>query len=217
MQKEIENLENKVKDIQKELESLKSLAVDKPKFEVGKWYKSSNGLSCFKGGEFGYGFIDGKWFDNITMLIFSNWTLATESEVSEHLIEEAKRRGFKDKLELKVDFSPYIGDQFKDYMKCGDFQYLQEYDTLSCGGRIIFKKGKWAEIVKEEKILIGGKYEVKFEVNAVVINNVYYHKDYLLKVKEVLNTFQVASLNVGCNGQYQVDLEVINKILDKLK
>lgn len=38
----------------------------------------------------------------------------------------------------------------------------------------------------------------------------------LLQLKSLIQKGQIKSLNVGCNGQFKVDLDLLNKIISKL-
>lgn len=71
---------------------------------------------------------------------------------------------------------------------------------------------------EEEKITICGKeVEIgRFGMKSVVINGIGYSKDELAILYTLMNRGQIKSLNVGCNGQEQVDLKLIEKILAKL-
>ena len=73
----------------------------------------------------------------------------------------------------------------------------------------------WEKVFEEEKITICDK-EVVIRPNGIEINGVTYHRADLLIIKDLMNRGQIKSLNVGCNGQEQVDLKLIEKILAKL-
>lgn len=114
--------------------------------EVGKWYKSINHLFCCtsindSGIPEGYGIVNGKrWFNHASKILFSH-VLATNKEVEESLIKEAKNRGLKnihivwanDKIQLWVEI-------FKD----------KKHTNLPICVEI-FNNGKWTEIVEEKK------------------------------------------------------------------
>lgn len=145
-------------------EEEKSLLEDKPKLEVGKWYKAylpqygGYVLAVFNGyNNTSYGIHpdkDGEWFPchnwfsdfNISQLEYKE---ATKEEVEQALIKEAKNR-YKvgDKLSKIIEdhsggnriFSEYLGLQKSDMTLWIDM----DKGYSSC----IFYNGKWAEIVE---------------------------------------------------------------------
>lgn len=89
------------------------------------------------------------------------------SEIEAILIQEAKKR-------YNIgDIIPVMVNAQYSKVKSYDFMYDVEKDELDvlCRDnlwRSIYTKGKWAEIIKEEPIKIGG-YEVKFEKGSVKV------------------------------------------------
>ena len=81
----------------------------------------------------------------------------------------------------------------------------------------------WFEpVFFEEKIMVG-EYEIKFNQEgffskSCVINKNAYSLDQLLQLRDLFlsSNGQIHSLNVGCNGQYKVDLIKIQDIIKKL-
>ena len=135
-----------------------------PKFEIEKWYKSEYTdamLFQFENGR-GYGVDDNEWRSNDPMHNNNKaWTEASKKEVEKMLIKEAKRRGFKEGVKFKsVNGHPFTLDE------CW-FSDLDSYTMWSSGCGIIFKNGKWAEII-ENKLKINGK-EVKIEKDRITI------------------------------------------------
>lgn len=165
--KDIEN-SNKSKDIgvldqiSPELKNLKTVKltseyicdivkIPKENLEAGKWYKQdkpyagvSQYLICVTEqddlGVIGYGICEGVWFTNGNAY-FKDLILATTKEVEEALINEAKRRGFKEGVKFK---SAATGNEFK--LK-GNISFNKEYNILQPDKGCIFENGKWAEIV----------------------------------------------------------------------
>jgi uncharacterized protein YrrD len=117
-------------------------------------------------------------------------------------------------VKVKNGFTVSKGEIYGIYSD--KFNYDLGKNSLSLNGIYLFKDGIWAEIVKEEKIMIGDN-EVRFKKDYAVINGYDYTKNDLEITKRVLEMPKIQSLNVGCNGQYKVDLPLINRILDKLK
>ena len=104
----------------------------KVELEVGKWYKSNLGNLVFNNGKFGsdetygFGYGDKSYLDKMSFNIKITWQPATNQEVSDALINEAKKRG---------------------YEKRGNYKY---YDTncLYLAFYCIFDNGIWAEIIE---------------------------------------------------------------------
>lgn len=128
---------------------------------IGKWVKGDD--SPFMGvilqEEFsetmkGYG-VDylGNWKDELN-LYGDDWScfkLATPEEVKAMLLKEAEKRGYKEGVKLK---SMNDWDTDDTFHGCGNF-YI-ESNTLydSSGYGVIFKEGKWAEIINENNEIL---------------------------------------------------------------
>jgi len=127
--------------------------VFKSGLEVGKWYKSTIADALYfikeqtKNGFNTYGLVGGEWcIDEITHYL-DKFELATESEIKEALINEAKKRGFKEGVKFKdqdgdiqsaygnIDFENINGETFKNII------------TFGRGNGLIFWDGTWAEII----------------------------------------------------------------------
>ena len=102
---------------------------------------------------------------------FKNWRLATEEEVSEALINEAKKRGFNNIGNLKIKNT--VGSISNGFVTTtNDFYYYYKGNTLRLDGAVIFNNGVWAEIIEEPK-------ETEEEIKRVL--------NYLLKNGEKLH------------------------------
>lgn len=141
------------------------------KLTVGKWYKKTwkdgdidlfpvyeivqNGNILDKGNYFRNRELLNKAdsYGNISCLTDSRVVIteATEQEVTEALIKEAVKRGFKEGV--YGNNSLVRDDKFKDYLlEKGYFEYLNDTLYWSLGDeketrRPIFFKGQWAEII----------------------------------------------------------------------
>jgi hypothetical protein len=73
------------------------------------------------------------------------------------------------------------------------------------------------EEIEEATTIKIGDYEAKFEDTRVSFNSVVYYFRELIILRDLMNRDQIKSLNVGCSGQYTIDLELINKILKKMQ
>ena len=204
----IDALEAELQQLKKELET--------PTFEVGKWYNSdgdsllfitefnANGEKTFKG----YGFHFSKWS-------FEQWwnydnflTPATDKEVEAALIKEAKKRGFKDGVKIK----PVSGDI--NILFDNKFEYLKKWheykNALFIDNYLVFSNGKWAEIIKDEPIKVGG-YEVKKNADYYEIGCREIPKCDIKDLSIFMSSQRFTK--VSFDG-VETDLETINKILD---
>jgi hypothetical protein len=138
----------------------------KAELEVGKWYKMKGDIHflCNFNGNIGnngnsYGFnLTGKWMDN--SMCFHNsdtYVEATPEEVESALINEAKKRGFKNGVTiLRGDWyfgfsAPKVTIEKEQYPTSG-FEFRN--DTLLLDGYIIFYSGNWAEILTQENTVV---------------------------------------------------------------
>jgi hypothetical protein len=121
----------------------------KDSLEVGKWYKSE--IAIFKVTALkplkSYGVFSGKWGVEACTSITTKNRPATDKEVEQALIKEAKKRGFKE----GVKFEDVMGNlsvfkRFADfYLSNSHFNcFTKDSDVVS-----FFLKGKWAKIIKE--------------------------------------------------------------------
>ena len=124
--------------------------------EVGKWYISEHYLVYYLG-NYKCNRIklsDGEWIENVRHSLsghLKSYRLATEEEVREALINEAKKRWFNNVGELTLKLVDGLlfkkGDFRTGYNK---FIYNYVRNTLYLDGVEIFIDGKWAEIIKED-------------------------------------------------------------------
>lgn len=122
------------------------LVLKKGELEVGKWYceKNYNWL-VFRSDESGngYGLNKSKWQDMMVCTENTDtikWELATNEEVESALIEEAKRRGFKEGVINNIENIPYT-----------PWMYDYYNNRLFLNNWCIFENAKWANIVEEPK------------------------------------------------------------------
>lgn len=155
-------------------EEEKALLETKKELEVGKWYKHPNGSvyfinhECDRGHLYGYGFDEkGNWdvkhqsdsrycaFNSVAKY---DITEATQQEVEEALIKEAKRIGFVNGA-LCNNSNVHDVDLKNNRLSFeNNFEFDLEYNTLraildSETTYSVFKNGKWAEVIKPEKSL----------------------------------------------------------------
>jgi hypothetical protein len=132
----------------------------KVKPEVGKWYFNGNGRTLFLENEkhdYRSGFSShGDWIDNCIGTAADNTLrLATQKEVEEALINEAIKR-----YPIGTRIKPFNSDKMigrptstiidKSDYSLDSFNYI----WVSSGqwNSVIYKNGKWAEVVKEVKV-----------------------------------------------------------------
>lgn len=162
--------------INSEVEKLRKELIanlEEPKFEVGKWYKRSNGAMInvqeLHPRPKGYGITSsGSWAEELEMWETKAFTIATPYEVQSALEAEAVKRGFVEgamfKCLEKGFVRPYRPYSKKDWNKgkklsfryyeddnhlfCYDGLYCEELNV--CSNPSIFRNGKWATIIKEK-------------------------------------------------------------------
>lgn len=91
--------------------------------------------------------------------------LATVKEIENHLIAEAKKRGFVEGIKFKGVTHPKGKNGFQ--VTCSKIYFAPVHSyNLGCylysNNEYIYLDGQWAEIVKEEEIKIGG-YNTSFD------------------------------------------------------
>ena len=125
------------------------------KLEVGKWYrlrnKAFNWLMCYtENRNVCYGFNSENLYSNeYVMYDYNDWKLATEEEVREALINEAKKRGFNNIGNLKIK-NTFGGISNGFVTLTNNFYYDYKGNTLRLDGALIFNNGVWAEIIEEK-------------------------------------------------------------------
>ena len=140
------------------------------KLEVGKWYKLKDNpkilalYDCFKHHRpYAYIFNEkGDYEYRVEFSLFelpTYWELATEEEVSEALINEAKKRGYKKGVECKFGVSKEIRTIKTD-------KFMWDGEILSINSTafvwdVIFDNGVWSEIIEQSE-------PTKEEINRVL-------------------------------------------------
>ena len=136
----------------------------KVELEIGKWYKSEHGNLVFNNGKFGeketygFGYVTMYFLDKITFRKPLEWQLATNQEVSEALINEAKTRGYKKGVICKFR-------SIKEARKIGSDKYFFDKESLFLGRNAIFYKGIWAEIIEEPTFEYLEEVEVSYRAD----------------------------------------------------
>ncbi len=118
------------------------------KLEAGKWYKhiSTKNTIVFKEErEEGYGFYNGIYSNDWAIFDADNWTKATPQEVETALINEAKKRGFKENENASCYWEK---EDITHSNMNGDLYYDSSLNVLFIGSYAIFDDGKWATITE---------------------------------------------------------------------
>jgi len=131
----------------------------KTKLDTGKWYKSSTDIEFLvyyqSNGFDNYGFWeDQPYRDN---LLFGDcWDnmsrLATPEEVSAALINEAKKRGYKQGITCA-----FGKDAHNRIIRENEIRWVPDWldkGGLCMGMNVIFTQGNWAEILSQEKTVV---------------------------------------------------------------
>jgi hypothetical protein len=131
----------------------------KPELVKGEWYKNELDTVFFFNGKTngvnpcGFGFSGGSdWTEETDFGWFNEGIVpASEQEVTEVLIKEAKKRGYMEAFSIK-DLSSFGGIIEVGCEKTFKF-YASEDLWLNNANEnvLIFREGKWAEIVEEKK------------------------------------------------------------------
>lgn len=87
------------------------------------------------------------------------YRLATKQEIEQHLIAEAKRRGFEKGVRYNYPHLPHINERL-----CSGTFHLNDLNDLCDYSSVIYRNedNAWAEIIKDEEIKISG-YKAKFD------------------------------------------------------
>lgn len=127
------------------------------KFEVGKWYKHKNlnTVILYKSNkDENVGFDNGfNWREDFQMEYLDNWKLANTKEIKELLLKEANRR-----FPIGTKYKSLCENEFLDKVFTVKESILQIYyvDTVfSESFGFVYDEGKWAEIVGEDKLMLG--------------------------------------------------------------
>jgi len=198
MKTELEQLKEQLNSISEKIKQLET-----PSFQKGKWYiekdyhfnKPYKCLVFFETELTGYGINrDGKWINTFRRDDHELFMPATDKEVEEALIKEAKKRGFKEgvKVERTNEMLKLHGTSSANeivLIENNRFTYDKIENSLCIDGRVIFINGIWAEIIFDysigcKKVGVGGllflkafmknnKFEtVSFDNNKITIKDI---------------------------------------------
>lgn len=144
----------------------------KQELEVGKWYKykKEKRFICYITENGRYGFdADGDWFKEIKSdnKFDEGYYLATPQEVGTALINEAKRRGFKDGC--IINNSPLGFPDMPQKIDGDRLQWDGTYLNFGYRNHAIFKDGKWAEIIEQPTEMTVAEIEAKLGYSIKIV------------------------------------------------
>lgn len=132
------------------------------KLEVGKWYKFKTGKEVIvfylkeSAKNNAYGMWNGHWTEGNEARFSLNdtpdeWEPATNKEVEEMLIKEAKKRGLIDCFEHTcVDTTSKGTHKRHSLHENKTYTYDRSHDFLCDGwGSVIFQSGKWSKVINK--------------------------------------------------------------------
>lgn len=129
----------------------------KTELELNKWYVYGRSLLNYQGLNNkdliqAYGFLEDKsWMETSNCgNDFKQWKEATPEEVETALINEAKKRGYKEGVTITWKNKPKLIYTLGD----DEFDYLRSNNVLVFGNYGIFDGEQWAEILPQEKTLV---------------------------------------------------------------
>lgn len=137
---------------------------------VGKWYKKtamgSKYLMVWNGGDITYGFFDGRYGSDWGFCAIAGATPATDKEVETALINEAKKRGFKEGVRFDNAYETRLYEKGSGLVNKIAFH---KWRGLSSGNQWVFFEGKWATIIEQKTDLTVAQIEDKlgYSVNVV--------------------------------------------------
>lgn len=116
--------------------------------EKGVWYNYRGHLLCYTGEGKSYGFWGGKWVDDWHLMDseLDKLKVATEEDVRDALIKEAKKRGYKtgNFVCLRNKVVSQSVDDYDKWTFMGESLYTK---GRGLGGDAPYRDGKWAEIL----------------------------------------------------------------------
>lgn len=185
-------------------------------FKVGDWVVDSRDNGIFRITKIDpidnrrlFGSSEYEWLHS------SYFRLATTQEIETHLIAEAKKRGFAKGVYHRW-YEPAISTEVR-LVESNDWRYNLEFDCLTIMGKyayVIYSKGQWAEIVKEEPIIIEG-YKGNFNSKGVAFGCKSYSLEQVNQLVNVIDIFEITSFNT--RNVLHIDKDLVRKIRDRIK
>jgi hypothetical protein len=210
-----------LKEIQKLKQKLKKLEESLTEFKVGDWIiwdkrDDKNGPYRLTQKNSG-GFLDqSKIYRNVEN---SNYRYATEEEIKSHLIEEAKRRGFK----IGTRFDSATGNTNDWKIGCIKPEYNKDNDGFLLDGEsgCVYYQGKWAEIIKgvevnghgmeqdEDNVTFGCKSFGKHEIRVLFTGIEFFNKYSPMRITSI-------QLESNDSDAIKVDVSTLEEIVKEI-
>lgn len=138
---------------------------------------------------------------------------ATPSEIKDALVKVCEKMGIVPGINIKpLPFGSSVIDSYSSI----SWYYDESDDDLQLNGTRVYYHGKFATVVKDEVIKIGG-YEVKFSEHTKdtkIDGNLFTYEFW--QAAKLISEHSKAKVMIGCSKQFDVSLDTINKILNKL-
>ena len=163
---------------------LKEKGLIESELEIGKWYHYGTDLLVWNGGDSTYGFNQGVDYLNNAYFTVDEAIPATDKEVEEALIKEAKKRGFKEGVKVTQINKYNLGNPGEDKWVVTNGHYEYICGKLFICNICLFNDGKWAEIIEEESYSHTLTYgdvndtNVADIGNEITVNGITYTKKY---------------------------------------
>lgn len=168
---------------------------------VGKWYTVESGVIKYSHSKpqdrwpnesfidhcYTVAYLSGIWVEN-SYVNGCKLKPATKEEIQTALENEAKKRGFKEGAAFDISVIDEI------YTKNGvaennEFIYYPERDVLRLDGYIIYKDGKWAELLPSTPDITINGYKAEFKVDRVKFGCQEFHKKGIAALNSALEHF----------------------------
>lgn len=131
---------------------------------VGRWYKAMTSLFCYQENDNSYGFTDGVW-SNCKWVVDGNYVLEKEwipieetpKEVEEAFTKHFDGLGFKNGTLINAVNSQKVGKIDLGFKT----EFKADYNEFWRGGYLLFKDGKFAQILPTKKKMTISEIEEK--------------------------------------------------------
>ena len=166
-----------------------------------------------------YGFDTfGNWIevDNMSVYNSSNDYLADPKEVEQRLIEEAKRRGFKEGVTFRSPDG--IENQSVQDASVKPYMYNARNFSLACSelSGVIFCEGIWATII-QDTVTING-YQMKQDGDIISFGCAKFYVGKVRALYEKCNALTVHSVNITTSeGLVNVTIQELERIVKAIK
>lgn len=188
-------LQEQINKLQEQLNNFK----EPTKFIEGKWYiygKDPTKMACYTLNKSCYGIWGERgWSNSLAVIDRPRWTEAANEEVEAMLITEATIRGYMGRKINSLKDNLY---NCKIGTTVTTIKYDDSSNILYSSHGVIFKDGKWAEIIKDSKPKVNG-YEMEVNGDKVSFGCARFTKKQLLELRHDIISFNEWKHNIGVN------------------